>query len=185
MLVNPFTNFAPALAILLLTGKGGVSGGSLGIALVAGILFGSVLPAIYVMRLRQRGEINEWDVQQMDLRLKPLAWGVASYLAGFIALALLGVRGIPLGLMFCYATNTAAVLLITRRWKISIHAIGISGPLVALQMALGPAVYPWWGLAPLVAASRVYLGRHTPAQVVAGVLLGIVMTVVQINLLFL
>ncbi len=161
LLVNPFTNITPALAVLFLGGAGGVAGALMGISLLIGILFGSLVPALYVLRLKRRGEIGEWDVRDKDLRFKPLVWGIGSYMAGFMLMALAGARGIPLGLMFCYATNTLAVLAITRRWKISIHAVGISGPLAACQMAFGAAVYPWWGLLPLVAVSRVYLGRHT------------------------
>ena len=184
LLVNPFTNLTPALAVLFLGGAGSVTGAILGMPLLIGILFGSLFPALYVMRLKRRGEIAEWDVPQKDLRFKPLVWGIGCYLAGFGLMALAGARGIPLGLMFCYATNTMAVLVITRWWKISIHAVGISGPLAACQMAFGAAVYPWWGLVPLVAVSRVYLGRHTISQVTAGAVLGAVLTVTQIHFLF-
>lgn len=184
LLVNPFTNLTPALAVLLLGGMGGVSGNQMGLALGIGILFGTVLPALYVLRLRRMGEIGEWDVQDRNLRLKPLAWGVASYLIGFTLMDFAGAGGIPLGLMFCYGTNTLVVLVITRRWKISVHAVGISGPLAACHMAFGAIVYPWWGLLALVAVSRVYLGRHTIMQVVAGALLGLTLTVLQIKWLF-
>ena len=184
LVVNPFTNLTPALVVLLIGNMGGVTGSQMGLTLAVGILFGTVFPALYVLRLKRRGEIGEWDVQDRNLRLKPLAWGVASYLLGFTLMALAGARGIPLGLMFCYATNTLVVLVVTRWWKISVHALGISGPLAACHMAFGAAVYPWWGLLPLVAASRVYLGRHTVMQVTAGALLGLMLTVAQIQWLF-
>ena len=184
LLVNPFTNLAPALAALFLGGAGGVTGSLIGMPLFTGILFGSLLPALYVVRLKRRGDIGEWDVRDKSQRLKPLIFGIGSYLAGFGLMALAGGSGIPLGLMFCYATNTLVVLVITRWWKISIHAVGISGPLAACQMAFGAAVYPWWGLVPLVAVARVYLGRHTILQVAAGTALGIILTVVQIHFLF-
>ena len=184
LLVNPFTNLTPALAVLFIGGVGGVSGKQMNLALGVGILFGTVLPALYVLRLKNNGEIGELDVQDTNLRLKPLAFGVASYFIGFALMAVAGAGGIPLGLMFCYATNTLVVLVISRWWKISIHAMGISGPLVACQLAFGAVVYPWWGLLPLVAASRVYLGRHTGMQVTAGALLGVVLTVIQLQWLF-
>ena len=34
--------------------------------------------------------------------------------------------------MFCYAINTAIVWGITIYWKISIHMVGIGGPIIAL-----------------------------------------------------
>ena len=77
-----------------------------------------------------------------------------------------------------------AVLVITTRWKISIHAIGISAPLMILHMAYGNIVWVWWSLVPLVAGSRVVLQKHTLAQVTTGAALGIIMTFVQVNLFF-
>lgn len=183
IVLNPFTNALPVFAILL----AGASNArevsfmpTFGVALV----FGSLLPVAYVAYIKRQGQINEWDVADRTARLKPLAFGVASYLMGFLLLAWLGVRGYPLALMFCHITNTLAVLVITTRWKISIHAIGISAPLMILHMAYGNIVWVWWGLVPLVAGSRVVLQKHTLAQVTTGAALGIIMTFVQVNLFF-
>jgi membrane-associated phospholipid phosphatase len=86
--------------------------------------------------------------------------------------------------MFCYAINTAIVWFITRKWKISIHAIGLSGPLVALW--LHGFHYPIiMGIAlVLVCVSRVILKAHTPAQVIVGLGLGMSLAYFELTILF-
>jgi membrane-associated phospholipid phosphatase len=68
--------------------------------------------------------------------------------------------------------------VITLGWQISMHAMSISGALVATGIVFGlfPAlmVAP---LVPLVGTARLRLERHTPAQVIAGTLLGALVTI--------
>ena len=87
--------------------------------------------------------------------------------------------------MFCYALNTAVVWLITLKWKISIHAIGLGGPLVALW--LHGFHYPIFmgTLLVLVCTSRVLLKAHTPSQVITGSALAMGLAYIELNLLFL
>ena len=66
--------------------------------------------------------------------------------------------------------------VITLYWKISIHAVGVIGPTMALSYAFWP-----WGLLfilvlPPIVWSRYVLKKHTPAQLVAGALVGFVIT---------
>jgi len=71
-----------------------------------------------------------------------------------------------------YTACALIVQAITRFWKISTHAIGITAPLVALVVLYGWQPLPFTVLIPIVCWSRVYLKAHTIAQVVAGALLG-------------
>lgn len=86
--------------------------------------------------------------------------------------------------MFCYATNTLLVVLITNWWKVSVHTTAMSGPLVVLAYQFGNVVFPFFGLIPLVGAARLVLKRHTVAQVLVGAAIGVLMTALQIQLLF-
>ena len=86
--------------------------------------------------------------------------------------------------MFCYATNTLLVLLITNWWKVSIHTTAISGPLIVFLYQFGSFIFPLLILIPLVGASRLVLKRHTLAQVIAGAAIGIFSTALQVQTLF-
>ncbi len=149
------------------------------------LFFTSVVPLTYVAFLMKRGRVDSFDVDARLKRLGPLAVGVAGYLAAFAGLSVLQAPAIIRGLMFCYAVNTLLVLIITRRWKVSIHATGISGPLVALSYHFGAVTVPLYLLIPIVGGARVVLRKHSVAQVAAGVIIGLGLTVVQLHLLFL
>jgi membrane-associated phospholipid phosphatase len=76
------------------------------------------------------------------------------------------------------------VVLITNWWKVSVHTTAIAGLLVVLAYPFGSIVFPFFGLIPLVGASRLILKRHTFAQVLVGAAIGVLMTALQIRLFF-
>ena len=70
-------------------------------------------------------------------------------------------------------------LLISYWWKISLHLIGVggvTGVVVALSLRAGlgitPALMGMIVVAALTATARLYLNAHTPAQTLAGFILG-------------
>ena len=67
--------------------------------------------------------------------------------------------------MLGYLVSTLIVQYITRYWKISTHAIGITAPLAALTLIYGRQPLPFMVLIPMVCWARVYLKAHTFAQV--------------------
>jgi membrane-associated phospholipid phosphatase len=151
--------------------------------LLSGV-FSSGLILAYISYLKQLKVIDSTDLILREQRISPLTFAVLSYAIGYAALLLCGAPILVRGLMFCYATNTLLVLLITRWWKISIHTTGIAGPLVAMLFQFGPGVLPMFVLIPLVGIARVTMQRHTPLQVIAGGLLGTLMTAFQLYYYF-
>jgi membrane-associated phospholipid phosphatase len=75
-----------------------------------------------------------------------------------------------------YAASLLIVQWITRYWKISTHALGITAPLVAFSVLFGERPDPFYVLIPLLWWSRVYLRAHTVLQVVAGTVLALTNT---------
>jgi membrane-associated phospholipid phosphatase len=181
--LSPMTN--PVITFPLLLGYADQGGGRGGLwILISAIVFSTVLPLAYLVWLRAAGKVRTMDIERKANRIRPLAIGILSYLAGFIILLILKAPILAVGLMFCYVTNTLIVALITRYWKISIHAIGISGPLVALSFHFGWIMVPFYALILVVGSARVILGRHTVLQVVAGAAFGLLATAVQLHFLF-
>ncbi|MFW5786019.1 MAG: phosphatidic acid phosphatase [bacterium] len=182
--LHPFT--LPPIAFLLLYIAGIGTDTPTPDRTVAGIsvaiLFATALPLAAVVYLARRGVVDSIDVSDRTKRAVPLALAILSYAAGFAILSRIGAPELARGLMLCYATNTLVVAVITLWWKISIHAVGTAGPLVAVAAAFGPWVLPAFLLLPIISAARVSLQRHTVGQVVAGSLLGVVLTAGQLAL---
>jgi membrane-associated phospholipid phosphatase len=148
------------------------------------IVFSVLLLPAYIFFLKRKGMVDSADITIREQRINPLLMAVASYFTGFLLLKAVGASSLIQGLMFCYGTNTLLIVLITNWWKISIHTTATSGPLVALAYQFGNIVFPFFGLIPLVGASRLILKRHTFAQVLAGTAVGVLMTALQIRLFF-
>ncbi len=138
-----------------------------------------------VLFMKKKGKLSDLDASVREQRVEPLIYGTIFYALGFLALLFLEAPKIIQGLMFCYAINTGVVWFITRYWKISIHAIGLGGPLVAMWL-VGYQFPILMGLAMiLVCSSRVILKAHTPAQVMAGAGLGMGLAYFELTFLFL
>jgi membrane-associated phospholipid phosphatase len=84
--------------------------------------------------------------------------------------------------MAAYTVSTLVVQFITRYWKISTHALGITAALVTLTLIYGNQTLPFLVLIPMVCWARVYLKSHTLMQVIAGSALAIGSTVLFFHL---
>ncbi|MDP7207710.1 MAG: hypothetical protein QGH14_03910 [Candidatus Bathyarchaeota archaeon] len=68
------------------------------------------------------------------------------------------------------------MLFITLSWKISIHMVGVMGPLTALIFQLGSRIAPLLLLLIPVAWARLELKAHNKMQIAAGVVLSSFLT---------
>ena len=149
------------------------------------ILFTNILPLITIYNFIQSGKVSSFDAPIKEQRIELLAIAAIYYAIGFVLLWYMDAPPIVKGLMFCYAINTAIVWRITMVWKISIHMIGLGGPIVALWLA--GYKYPLMMGTALVAvgASRLFLKAHTFPQIIVGTILAIVLAYFELTYLFL
>lgn len=127
---------------------------------------------------------QEIEVDEEANRRHWLLFSTVSYFIGTAVLFLLRTPLLVTVVMFGYGAVTLVFLIINLRWKISGHSMGIAVPTAVLAFVYGP-----WGLLfglllPPVMWSRVYLKRHTVAQVLAGALVGFVLMGLILVLLF-
>jgi len=138
-------------------------------------LFFGVLPGVILSYMRYRGRVPALYLPQREQRHGMLLWGSVWYGAGWALLWALDASGPLLAAGAVFGVNALAVWVINRWWKISIHATGVAGGAGMLHFFWGPG---WASLVlalPLLAVmwARLRLQAHTPAQVVAGALLGV------------
>ena len=144
--------------------------------LAISLLFVAVLPTVITYYFSIKMGRKDGDIPDRTKRYIPMAIGIVSYAIGSAVLYLADAPRIVTVLMVCYAVVTAVMLIVTFYWKISIHAVGVVGP----TMALAYVYWPWGLLFGLlfipIAWSRYVLKRHTPAQLLAGALVGIIVS---------
>jgi phosphoglycerol transferase MdoB-like AlkP superfamily enzyme len=141
--------------------------------------FSSGLIFLYISYLKYKRAINTTELVDREHRINPLTFAVLSYALGYVFLTGFNAPAIVRALMLCYVTNSILVLIITRRWKISLHTTSLGNAVMALVYYGGWMMIPAFGLIPIVAAGRVQTQKHDLLQVGAGALLGTVMTGLQ------
>ena len=135
-------------------------------------LFAAGIPMAYVLHGVRRGRLTDHHVPEREHRRGPLLFGLASVLIGLTAMMLLGAPRILVALLVAGLTGLFVFAAVTAFWKMSIHAGVAAGTVAVLTAVYGPWALLAAPLVPLIGWSRVRLAAHTPAQVVAGTLVG-------------
>lgn len=186
--ISTFTNppiiCIPLFLIICLTlsfADGGFDLGKFITLEIVSLIFASALPmAIILFWAKKLG--TDKDISNRSDRYIPLIVGVVSYFIGFLVCLIFNLDNFLTCLLLCYAVNTGVVLIITTKWKISVHTTGLSGPNAALILLLGPIGALIGILYPLIIWSRVLLKKHTLAQAIAGGVQGYFLTVLEMYL---
>ncbi|MDE5706843.1 MAG: hypothetical protein K2H69_01515 [Alistipes sp.] len=137
-------------------------------------LFTVLVPALSLALLRSSRRIADLELSRRSDRIVPLALMVFCYT--LCALAVVRVPGAHAlsRFVFCGAGCAACCLAVSCFWKISLHLTGM-GAVSAILFWIGAAGGDTVLLLALaltgagaLAAARLRLGRHTPAQVAVG-----------------
>lgn len=139
-------------------------------------LTASVIPMAVIVRGARKGKWDGHHVTNREGRLVPLVTAGASLAAGTVIMVLGDAPRNMLALAGSMFASLIVSMAITfgLKWKISLHAGVAWAAVVTMAIVYGP-----WPLlialpAALVAWSRVELGDHTTAQVLAGTAMGVI-----------
>jgi membrane-associated phospholipid phosphatase len=136
-------------------------------------VFASVLPYALILRGVRQGRLSDKNI---SLRAQRIRFGVVAITSILLGLAVLAAFDAPaemVALLASIAVGVACGWVVTLWWKISVHAAIAAGAATVLLLVFGPALLAIWLLVAVIAWSRVQVGDHTPAQVLAGVALGV------------
>lgn len=156
--------------------------GGQGNALVYALVYGMMvcwLPLLYIVWNVRNGNISDLHLKERTERIRPF---IVTLVGAGGALALLiainAPRLMPMFALFSLI-QLGLMTLITLVWQISIHAMSITGAVVAAGAiyGVGPALV-LFPLVPLVGAARIKLGRHTLSQIIAGASIGALTTLI-------
>jgi hypothetical protein len=133
----------------------------------------------YVLFLRSKGRVTAYDVPERLDRTGPYIVSALISLAGFCALLLMRAPSQVWFPMGCFCANTLILAAINRFWKISAHMMGLTGPVMFLVPVFGAYALAALLPAPLLGWARLRVKAHTFAQVLAGAIVGMALTGVE------
>lgn len=146
-------------------------GGSV-FSVAVSLLFITVLPFGYLIAQIRRGRVTDIHVRRREQRGPVILVFLASWLAGTVALRVLGAPHELIALIGAGICTLVVIGAITLRWKISMHMGVAAGVLTVVALLFGPQLLILLPLLPVLAWARTATGDHTPAQVVAGAAVG-------------
>lgn len=166
---------APAVLLSLLLvgvalGEGGWPAGVLPAVVCLVFVTGGPFAALEV--LSRSGRISDHHVGNRAQRRPVFAGALVSVLAGTGLLALLGAGPQLAAVLWATLFGLVLVGAVNLGWKLSAHAAVATFVVLAVVRFAGDGWLPLLLLVPLVCWSRVELGDHTTAQVVAGAAAG-------------
>lgn len=154
------------------------------VAIVGTLVITALIPIVLLLILWKRGNISSLHIDNAKERTTPYVYSLICY--GFWCYFVGVTLHMPLVWLVVAIGSTCALLAVTiinRWWKISAHLTGMGGLLGGIcSLALYYSALPTTliiitlTISLLLMYARLYMNAHTPAQVVAGYLLGILFT---------
>lgn len=131
----------------------------------------AVVPMIFFLTMLYHRQIRDWDMQRRQERIPIYLFTLVCHLGGLWLAAEVG-KGELVQVLSVFYLTAVMFVLITLKWKISIHA-GVNAVLItALNLFYGGKYWYLYGLLVLVMWARVYQKHHSWGQVAAGAILG-------------
>jgi len=150
----------------------------------------AIIPLGIIIALMRMGKVSDLAICDRRQRSVPFGFSALCYFGASFYLHLCQA---PSWLcLFFFGAGLAAIsaLVISLKWKISAHTLGMGGVCgmliwLAAHRLTTIAPVPWVTAAIVisgaVASSRIFLNRHTPAQTYAGWALGLVISIVTMS----
>ncbi len=187
-LLHPF--FVPLYALLVLL-SGSLLLLSTKLYLVGVVLLYTLaLPVLMLLILRHLGRLGSYRIDNRRERILPLMLGTLCYLLCALTLLKLPVAMLLHKMMFGAALCQLFCLMVTLRWKISLHLTAQGGVVAFFSILtiagndhmLLPLLLAVFGSG-LLASARLYLGCHNGWQILAGFMGGFLIMFLTVLLL--
>lgn len=149
-----------------------------------------LLPISILPMLKAQNYISDYGLTDRRERIIPLTLTIIFYSLGFYLLMKFSITRIVAHLQLAAILSIGLIAVISSKWKVSIHMTGIGGFIgmiltFTILYAGSLRIYFIAGIlmAGLLAYSRLKLNLHTPFQVYAGFMLGLVVVFSTVMLL--
>lgn len=135
------------------------------------------IPLSYLLLGRKQGWVSDMELSRREERPRFILVSLTSDMLALLVLHFLGGPQLLIVMVLTYFCLALVMFSISSFWKISMHMAGVGGFSTALVFVFGtPALFTLISL-PLVAWARWHRRKHTITQLIAGVLAGVLITV--------
>jgi hypothetical protein len=145
-----------------------------------GVAFTAVIPISVLLFLRSRGLLSDVEMRIRSERALVYRIGVATYGLGTGFLWVAGAPWPLWGLLALHVPNTLVLTVVTRRLKVSVHTMVLTSLAVAAVWFLGAGWAPAVLTVPAAGWARWDAGNHSVKELLCGVLIGAVMTPLEL-----
>ncbi len=139
-----------------------------------------LIPLGSVYFMYYQGMVQSLHLKSREERLAPLVISLVMYVFCYYLIRRMDIPETYNAYMLSAAISVAVSLLITTKYKISIHMVGTGGLLalvgfIAFQMRVNLLFYLLVAIfiAGLVGTARLFLKAHTPTEIYAGFFVGL------------
>ena len=139
-----------------------------------------IFPLLVVLWLYRQGTISDIYIKSRSERFWPNLSLVLGSLLGWLFMTYTEAPTFLVLFAVVVLIQAITSFFITIYWKISMHCAGAATLMTVALFVMGTPV-PLILLPFLIAWSRIYLNRHTPAQTIGGVLMGCLITVIVLT----
>ncbi|MGQ0793863.1 MAG: hypothetical protein ACT4NX_07210 [Deltaproteobacteria bacterium] len=129
-------------------------------------------PILYVLWLVRRGGASNFHLDVRSHRTRPLLAILGNSALVWMIFLIAGAPELLLAIAAAGFAAVGLILAVTMIWKISGHAASAGGITATVCVLFGQDALFAAGIVPVVAWSRIQLGKHTLAQTLAGAALG-------------
>jgi membrane-associated phospholipid phosphatase len=136
------------------------------------VVLAVVTPLVYLVWLLRHGYVSDLDVKARQERWRPLLAALGGLALSTVIFWLTEAPREMSAVCAALWLYTLLAFVITLRWKISMHSAAMAATAILIWALSGRVIVPVAAGIPIIAWARIRLNRHTPAQTVAGALLG-------------
>lgn len=165
------------LSLPIFLAFGWIEAGTLGLLWAAlTLLIVTCIPLAYLLVGRRRGWVSDLEMTRREERPRFILVSLGSDVLGLAVLGFWNGPQLLRAIVLAYFFLAVVVFSVSSFWKISMHMVGVSGFSTALVFVFGlPALFAFISL-PLVAWARLRRRKHNLAQLMAGAVVGALVT---------
>jgi len=125
--------------------------------------FYSIMPSLIIYVMLKLGLITDIHVSKREQRAVPITLSIISFVIGLLLVS----DSFLFVVLLLYTINTTLILLISLKFKISVHVSTAVGAITLLFFVFGVLSLPLYSLGVLISFVRYKMRAHTLCQVIS------------------